>query len=94
MKIKSTLALTLVFGMSAIGGSAQEAPNTGPFHPSTTASDRGLFTGRHIVRSAGYGADRGQIFLFADPDRDVTGERKERSGLFKRLAPVFQFRCR
>ena len=90
MNIKSTLALTLVFGMTAIGGSAQEAPNTGPFHSSITASDRGLFTGRSVVRSAGYGTDRGQIFLFADPEKELTGERSKRPGLFRRLARFFK----
>lgn len=90
MKFKSTFALTLVLGLCAVGGSAQEAPNSDFAEPSLVKANSGPFAGRAVVRSAGYGTDRGQIFLFADSDLKQGGEERQRGSLFKRLSGFFK----
>lgn len=90
MKFKSTFALTLALGVSAVAVSAQEAPNSTPVKPIATGSGSELFSGRAVVRSAGYGTDRGQIFLFADNDLRRNSDAKQRSSFFQRLSSVFK----
>lgn len=90
MKSKSTLALVLVLGMSAVGGSAQEAPNSAYPSSFVTGSETDALRGGLVQRTAGYETDRGRLFVRRDVDRK-SGE-AENGGLtvFQRIGRYFR----
>lgn len=90
MKTKSTLALVLVLGMSAVGGSAQEAPNSAFPSSFTTGSDTGAFRGGLVQRTAGYEADRGRLFVRRDVERKTAKADTSRLTVFQRIGRYFR----
>lgn len=88
MKSKTTFALTLLIGMSAIGGSAKEAPNTGPAEPIITGSNRGTISVGTSLRTPVGDDDRGQIVAYTAPG--VGDPDKPRRPFLKRLSAFFK----